>query len=73
MKDSLYIKLEDHSNYEETMRHIHDLLDNLDEKMENLKRLKQKEERYIENWEGKAEEIRKKVASTSEILDTDKL
>jgi vacuolar-type H+-ATPase subunit I/STV1 len=70
MKDSLYIKLEDHSTYEETMRDINDLLDDLDDQMETLRRIKQKEAQYIDNWEEKAEEIRKKVAETGEILDT---
>ncbi len=70
MKDSLYIKLEDHSTYEQTMRDINDLLDNLDEQMEALRKIKEKEAQYIDNWEEKAEEIRQKVDETGEILDT---
>ena len=67
MKDSLYIKLENHSTYEETMRDIHSLLDELDEA---LRRIKEKEAQYVDSWEDKAEEIRKKIAETGEILDT---
>jgi hypothetical protein len=70
MKDSLYIKLENHSTYEETMRDIHSLLDELDEQMEALRRIKEKEAQYVDSWEDKAEEIRKKIAETGEILDT---
>lgn len=72
MKDSLYIKLDDHTEYRQSIKNIHDLLDDLDEKMSRLKAIKEKEASYIETWESKSETIRDNVEETSKLLDVNR-
>ena len=72
MKDSLYIKLDDHTKYRQAINNIEDLLDELDEKMQRLKAVKEKEESYIETWEAKSDSIRENVKETSKILDANR-
>lgn len=72
MEDSLYIKLEDHSEYREAMQQIDQLLDSLEEKMEHLEKIRTKEQSYLDTWKEKSEKISDKVEETKEILDANR-
>lgn len=69
MKDSLYVKLEDHKEYKEKLRKIAKLVDDLDENFEKLDEIRKEEDEYIHTWKDKSDSVKEKLDDTAEVLD----
>lgn len=70
--DSLYVKLDNHTEYRQSVTKIEKLLDELDTKMDRLREIREEEEEYLDSWEGKSETVRDKLEEASEILDANR-